>query len=63
MHRTVHVTIVWLALAWGSAVPLSTQTRPNVVLIVGDYMGYGDLGPYGAKTFARPAWTNLRETA
>ena len=59
MHRTVHVTVVWLALASGSAVPVSAQTRPNVVLIVGDYMGYGDLGPYGATDVRTPSLDEL----
>lgn len=47
------------ALSWtlvlavtGSA--LAQSERPNIVLIVGDYMGYGDIGPYGSTEIATP---------
>jgi len=29
-----------------AAMPISAQQKPNVVLILADNVGYGDLGPY-----------------
>ncbi|MEM7277005.1 MAG: sulfatase-like hydrolase/transferase [Pseudomonadota bacterium] len=33
----------------------SDNTRPNIVLIVADYMGYSDTGPYGATDIRTPS--------
>ena len=33
---------------------VSTPDRPNVVLILSDYMGYGDIGPYGVPDIRTP---------
>jgi arylsulfatase A len=41
-----------LALAW--AAPASAQSKPNVVLIVMDDVGYGDYGSYGAPDIKTP---------
>lgn len=32
---------------------------PNIILIVADYMGYSDIGPYGANDISTPALTTL----
>ena len=31
-----------------------TQSRPNIVFILADCMGYGDIGPYGVKDISTP---------
>lgn len=36
------------------AAPSVTASRPNVVLIITDDMGYADIGPYGAKDIRTP---------
>jgi arylsulfatase A-like enzyme len=35
------------------------EQRPNIVLIVADYMGYGDIGPYGGTEIRTPHLDNL----
>jgi len=40
------------SLAWA-------EERPNVVLIVADYMGYGDIGPYGSTDIHTPSLDRL----
>ena len=36
-----------LGLALAAALPALAQERPNVVFILADNVGYGDMGPYG----------------
>jgi len=33
-----------------AASPVAAQDRPNVVFILADNVGYGDMGPYGGGT-------------
>ncbi|NDB77604.1 MAG: arylsulfatase, partial [Verrucomicrobia bacterium] len=49
---------LWLAGLFASASfaqqPVTNQTRPNIVIILGDDLGWGDLSCYGQKKFATP---------
>ena len=49
-HRTILqiVSIAFIAAATFAALPATAQeSKPNVVFILADNVGYGDLGPYG----------------
>jgi len=35
------------------------EQRPDIVVIVADYMGYGDIGPYGGTEIRTPHLDNL----
>src|SRR6476620_8818613 len=58
---------VWLALwlvieiSQGSAFSAEPETRPNVVLILADDLGYSDIGAYGAEGFATPNLDRLAQ--
>ncbi len=36
-------------------------SKPNIILIVADYMGYSDIGPFGAKDIQTPGLNELAE--
>jgi arylsulfatase A-like enzyme len=50
-----------VALTFGTASDAMAQdaARPNIVLIVADYMGYADIGPYGATDIETPSLDSL----
>jgi arylsulfatase A-like enzyme len=57
MARTARIGALVLALAclWYCEPVVSAQTRaPNIVLLVADDMGYGDIGVHGAKDIPTP---------
>ncbi len=57
MSRRHMVIAVWLVLAagMGTAEPIAGADRkPNILLIVGDDMGYGDIGVHGATDIRTP---------
>src|SRR5262249_31450433 len=62
MRRFFTIAIV-LTIPAAAAVSLQTQTqapaRPNVVLIMSDDMGYGDLGSYGGTDIKTPSIDSL----
>jgi arylsulfatase A len=55
MRRLVVLPV--FALLW--AAPAAAQTKPNVVLIIMDDVGYGDYGAYGAPDIRTPSVDRL----
>ena len=53
MSRTVPVVIAMLAV-WATPAGAQVPSKPNVVLIVTDDVGYGDIGSYGAPDVKTP---------
>ena len=53
--------IVVLSLIAASSAVGQTVVQPNIVLIVADYMGYSDIGPYGATDIRTPSLDSLAD--
>ena len=45
--RTWILSVLLSAAVWGPACPVLAADKPNILFIVSDDTGYGDLGPYG----------------
>jgi arylsulfatase A-like enzyme len=52
--RAMAALVILLLMTFGSATAQDAP-RPNIVLIVSDYMGYSDIEPYGATDVRTPA--------
>ena len=64
IHMTTRVTLLclgWLCLLSfvSRGFSAETTTRPNIVLIFADDLGYGDIGPFGAKKVKTPELDKL----
>ena len=55
------IALVALCSPSASAFASLPLARPNIVLIVADYMGYGDIEPYGAKDIRTPSLASLAQ--
>ena len=51
--RRLLLALTMLPAAFAAERP-QAETPPNIVIIVADDLGYGDLGCYGAKAIATP---------
>jgi len=54
MNRTMPLRSIFIAamLCLVAGVAATQQTKPNVIFILADNVGYGDMGPYGAASCA-----------
>src|SRR5262245_61153142 len=50
---------IFFFLFFSSSIIASAQTRPNIIYIMADDLGYGDLSCYGHKSYQTPALDKL----
>src|ERR1700752_5516617 len=58
-RRFIEATIATTGLAAGSDIRGAAQRRPNVLFILADDLGYGDLSCYGRPDYQTPALDRL----
>jgi arylsulfatase A-like enzyme len=59
--RIALMAVVLLSLAAVQDARAQDARRPNIVLIVSDYMGYSDIGPYGATDVRTPSLDEIAD--
>ncbi len=59
LSQVAGVAALTAASATGTASEIKATSRPNIVLIIADDMGYGDLGCYGCPDIRTPVIDNL----
>ncbi|MCP5519756.1 MAG: sulfatase-like hydrolase/transferase [Verrucomicrobiales bacterium] len=60
-HLLAGLTTIGLTAGPGASSALSADSRPNIVLVYADDLGYGDVGCYGATAVATPAIDRLAQ--
>src|SRR5688572_10968049 len=60
--RTILTLLTAIAFAAPAAGQSAQGARPNVVLIITDDVGYGDIGSYGASDIKTPSIDSLAKT-
>ncbi len=55
------IAMLVLCVVFAPALPAQDSDKPNIVLIVADYMGYSDIGPYGATDIETPSLNTLAD--
>lgn len=61
MRATILAALAWAALASGANAGSKATTKPNVLVIVADDLGYADLGIHGSKAVPTPNLDKLAQ--
>ena len=61
IRKLYSFALAFLALSIASHAAAQNNESPNIVLIMSDYMGYSDIGPYGATDIQTPSLNTLAE--
>ena len=63
MRWKAFVPLAMLVVSWFAASLAAADRRPNILLIVGDDMGYADVGFHGCRDIPTPSLDALAEKA